>query len=120
MCPLRGQSLESRLAAQRSVQQPLGPRSLRQIRDDEAQTTLPLEVKAFFLVGCAVFAIMVLFLTRGDRGARDAWFWRGGTEDLARRALLRPDGTFRKHSKMVWLAWIVVFALIVWFLPGTK
>ena len=77
-------------------------------------------MKIVFLVGCAGFALMVLAVDRLDRGSRDAWLWRGGEHDSFRNAIVRPDGTFRKYAKRAWLAYILVFALIVWFLPESR
>jgi hypothetical protein len=77
-------------------------------------------VKIVFLAGCAALALMLLFATRMDRGSRDAWLWRGGESDSLRNAVVRPDGTFRKSSKAVWLASLLIFALIVWFLPEPR
>ena len=86
----------------------------------ESRPILPHDVKIVFLVGCAVSALVLPFVARMDRGPRDAWLWRGGEDDSVRGAIARPDGTFRKYSKAVWLTYILIFAIIVWFLPEPR
>lgn len=52
------------------------------------------------LTGIVVaLAALVLAASSGDRGAADQRYWRGGQEDLVRRFLLRPDGSFRRGTK---------------------
>jgi len=75
-------------------------------------------VKIFFTVVLVAGAVMfLLFIDRGDRGASDAGWWRGGKTDLMRRAVLREDGRFRTGARflisMLFLGLVVVLWTVV-------
>ena len=79
---------------------------------------MPIGPKIAFTVALGVMIVAFLLLVdRGDRGAKDAWLWRGGQGDIARQAFMRPKGEFHKYAKpaivIVWVAMVV----LLWTLP---
>jgi hypothetical protein len=74
---------------------------------------IPLKV-AFTVALCLVLAVVLLFVKRGDRGPRDAHWWRGGERDPVRRLLLRSDGQFRPGSKLGIAVFFLAFIVLLW------
>jgi hypothetical protein len=72
--------------------------------------------KLWVTVGATVIvAILLLFVERGDSGEGSAGAWRGGARDPVRLLLMKPDGTFRRYSKLAIAILFVVWLGIVWF-----
>ena len=64
----------------------------------------------------ALVLVFLLFIDRGDHGARDARWWRGGEGDLMRRVLLREDGRFRAGAKLVISLILLTLIVFLWTL----
>lgn len=74
--------------------------------------------KLWVTVGAAVImAILLLFVERGDSGDASASSWRGGARDPVRLLLLKPDGSFRRYTKLSIAIIFVVWLGVVWSVP---
>ena len=78
---------------------------------------MPTEVKWVFTVFVAIVCLILAF-TRIQIAPSRPSFWRGGKNDLFRRALFRKDGGERKYARHVLAAWICVFTAIIWLIPS--
>lgn len=79
---------------------------------------MPYAVRLVFTIGAIGFLIAFLIgVDRGDRGADDSRFWRGGQGDVFRSLVMRPDGTLRRYTKLLVSVWLAIFVGVLWLLP---
>jgi hypothetical protein len=81
---------------------------------------MPVGVKFIFTFFVAVAALGVLLVRGRANNAGPSWLWRGGSSDLMRTLLFRPDGSFRKHTKLGILSWFFVFVAAIWLVIPTS
>lgn len=67
-----------------------------------------------------LLGIAICFIDPKANNAGPNWFWRGGKNDLFRNLLCRPDGSFRRYTKLGILIWWAVCLAIFWSLSLTK
>jgi hypothetical protein len=65
--------------------------------------------------------VAVLLADPSRDNAGPDWLWQGTKRDPFRRLLFRDDGSLRRYTKVLTVAWLVILILIVWFvLPSTN
>jgi preprotein translocase subunit SecG len=75
-------------------------------------------VRWVFTIGAISFLVpFLVWIGRVHRGSADAGLWRGGEQDFFRRLIARPDGTLRRHTKLLTVIWFAIWIGIVWLLP---
>ncbi len=75
---------------------------------------MELQVKVIFTCATVAIAIGIIFINPTADNAGPVWFWRGGLRDPIRNAICRPDGSFRKYTKLGILAWFALFIVVIW------
>jgi hypothetical protein len=71
------------------------------------------------IITCALIApvvVLLLFVDRGDSGAGDASWWRGGQGGSVRRLLMHEDGRFRVTTKLMVSLFLLTLAILLWVL----
>ncbi len=75
-------------------------------------------IKIIFTIFVAFVGIAILFMDPKANNAGADWLWKFGKQDPIRKAICRPDGTLKKHSKLAILIWCAVFLVIIWIIPN--
>ena len=75
-----------------------------------------LDIKLVFTVTTLVFGVLAVLLDLSNLKAGPDSHWRLGRADPCRNLFFTRDGSFRKHGKLIFLAWGVVFLVILWML----
>lgn len=78
------------------------------------------QVKLMFTIFAVVVGIVVYFIDPKANIAGPDWFWRLGKYDPFRNLLCRPNGTFRRYTKLGILLWFALCLSIIWVLVPTK
>ena len=73
----------------------------------------------FTIFAIVVIAVLCVVPSSAIRPGPD-WFWRWGRNDPIRHMLFRPEGCLRKYAKIVTIAWLVIFLLVIWLTLPTK
>ena len=78
------------------------------------------QVKLIFTVAVVVVSIAFCFVNPKANNAGPDWFWPFGKHNSIRNLICRPDGSFRRYTKLGTLLWFAVFLAIIWILVPTK
>jgi hypothetical protein len=71
-------------------------------------------VKIIFTVFAIAIGVAICFIDPKGNNAGSDWFWKGGRHDPIRNLICRPDGTFRRFTKVGILMWFAAFLAILW------
>ena len=79
-----------------------------------------MQVKLIFTVLIVVTGIFIWFIdsSNNNTGSDDAWCM--GSSDPFRRLLFKPNGAFRKYTKLGLFIWLIFFLVLIWFIVPIK
>lgn len=80
---------------------------------------MPLGIKLFFTLACAVIGAWICFAKSNGNVAGEDRLWRGGKNDPFRTMLYRVDGSMRSYVKVWILVGFALFLVALWFFVPT-